>query len=109
MDIQTDGGYAMALAQIEELFDSEPGTPEEERLEELTLAVLEYESEHFPIPPPTPKGMVEYLIDAGRFPTLDAHLVELWDNWRFRLWWYALWPGYQFRRLRIRWGIWRRK
>ena len=41
--ILTEDGYRAALAEVQQLMDAEPGTPEGERLDALATSVVEYE------------------------------------------------------------------
>ena len=50
--IRTEKDYQAALREIERLFDSQPGTPEGDRLDVLAKLVKAYEARHFPIPEP---------------------------------------------------------
>jgi hypothetical protein len=47
--IKTEADYRQALAQIEQLFEAELNTPEEDHLEILTALVEDYEEKHHPI------------------------------------------------------------
>jgi HTH-type transcriptional regulator/antitoxin HigA len=58
--IRTENDYIEALAQIDSIFDAEPGTPEGDLLEVLTILVEAYEEEHYPIAPPDPIEAIEY-------------------------------------------------
>ncbi|MCX2739498.1 helix-turn-helix domain-containing protein [Pontibacter anaerobius] len=56
--IRSEKDYQAALKQIRALWDAEPGTPEEDQLEILSILVSKYEEEHFPIEEPDP---IEYI------------------------------------------------
>jgi HTH-type transcriptional regulator/antitoxin HigA len=58
--IRTENEYEEALAQIDAIFDSQPGTPEGDLLEVLTILVEAYEEEHYPIAPPDPIEAIEF-------------------------------------------------
>jgi HTH-type transcriptional regulator/antitoxin HigA len=58
--IRTENEYEEALAQIDAIFDAEPGTPEADLLEVLTILVEAYEEEHYPIAPPDPIEAIEF-------------------------------------------------
>jgi HTH-type transcriptional regulator/antitoxin HigA len=62
--IRTEADYEEALAKIEQLFEAEKGTPEEDRLEGLTTLVESYEREHTPIPPPDPVEALLYHLES---------------------------------------------
>ena len=62
--IRSEADYDAALEEIERLFDSEPGTPEGERLEVLSILVEAYEDEHYPISLPDPIEAIEYYLES---------------------------------------------
>lgn len=62
--IRTEEDYEAALAEVESLFDAEPGTSEAERLEVWALLVEAYEGEHYPIPLPDPIDAIEYHMES---------------------------------------------
>lgn len=61
--IYTDEDHEVALREIEQLWNAEPGTPEGDRLDILFTLVEAYEKKHFPIPPPDPIDMIEFVIE----------------------------------------------
>ncbi len=52
--IKTEADYDAALAEITTLMDTEPGTPEGDRLDVLVTLVEAYEAKHWRIDPPDP-------------------------------------------------------
>ncbi len=58
--IHTEQDYEAALSEIEHLFDSEPDTPDGEKLEIFAMLVEDYETKHYPIPLPDPIEAIEY-------------------------------------------------
>ena len=62
--IKTEADYETALAEIEELFEAEPGTPEGDRLEILTTLVEAYEDAHYSIPSPDPIEAIRYHMES---------------------------------------------
>src|SRR5262245_33311258 len=79
--IRTEADYRETLAQIDGLIDVEPGTPDADLLEVLSVLVADYEERHHPIPPPDalmairfrmeqmglkPKDLVKYIGSVGR-------------------------------------------
>ena len=62
--IKTEDDYRAALTEIEGVFQAEPGTPEGDRLDILTLLVEAYEEQHHPIPPPEPLHALEYHLES---------------------------------------------
>ena len=62
--IKTEQDYKSALAEIERLFLSEPGTPIGDRLEILVTLVSAYEDAHFSIPAPDPVEAILYHMES---------------------------------------------
>jgi HTH-type transcriptional regulator/antitoxin HigA len=58
--IRTEHDYQAALAEIERLFEAEPGTPEGDRLDVWVTLVESYEDRHYVIPLPDPIEAIEY-------------------------------------------------
>jgi HTH-type transcriptional regulator/antitoxin HigA len=58
--IHTEADYDAALKEIERLFDSEPGTPDGDKLDVLVTLVEAYEAQHYSIPKPDPIEAIEY-------------------------------------------------
>ena len=61
--IRTDEDLDAALSRIEEIFDAEEGTPEDDELGVLLDLVELYENKHYPIGPPTPIAAIEFAMD----------------------------------------------
>ncbi len=74
--IRNEADYDAALREIDALFDSQPGTPEEERLEVLTTLVEAHEARHYRIPPPDPIEAIEFEMERrGLAPKdLEPHI-----------------------------------
>jgi HTH-type transcriptional regulator/antitoxin HigA len=62
--VRTEADYEAALAEIEQLFEAVPGTPEGDRLEILTTLVEAYEEKHYPIPLPDPIEAILYYLES---------------------------------------------
>jgi len=62
--IRSETDYDAALAEIEKLFGSSPGTAEGDRLDILTTLVQAYEERHYPIPLPDPIEALKYYIES---------------------------------------------
>ena len=62
--IKTEADYETALAEIEALFEAEPGTLEGDRLEVLTTLVEAYEDAHYSIPSPDPIEAIRYYMES---------------------------------------------
>ena len=50
--IRSEADYQAAMKEIENLMESQPGTPEGDRMDVLVTLVEAYEAKHFPIPEP---------------------------------------------------------
>jgi HTH-type transcriptional regulator/antitoxin HigA len=75
--IKTEADYEAAMAEIDDIFDDlpEPGTPEGDRFELLTVLVSHYEDRHFPIPAADPVDLLRFAItDMGHSQTELASL-----------------------------------
>ncbi len=63
--IRSEADYEAALKEIEDLIESQPGTPEADRMDVLVILVEAYETKHFPIPEPDdPVGVLEYYMET---------------------------------------------
>ena len=61
--IRTDEDLDAALERIEEIFDAEPGTEEDDELGVLLDLVEYYEDKHYPIGPPDPIASIEFRME----------------------------------------------
>ncbi|MCX6078382.1 MAG: helix-turn-helix domain-containing protein [Chloroflexi bacterium] len=61
--IKNEADYVSALAHIEGLMDSLPGTPDEEELELFAALIENYEDEHFPIDMPDPVEAIKFRME----------------------------------------------
>lgn len=74
MDIQpikTEEDYDLALQVIEELWESEEGTPEGDRLDILITLVDAYEQINHPIYPPDPVAAINFHMDQNELSRVD--------------------------------------
>jgi HTH-type transcriptional regulator/antitoxin HigA len=62
--IRTEADYEAALAEVERLWGSEPGTPDGDRFEVLFTLVEAYEDQHYPILPPDPVEAILYFMES---------------------------------------------
>ncbi len=58
--IRTAEDYNRALARLDKIFDSEPGTKDGDELEILALLIEDYEDKHYPIGPPDPIEAIKF-------------------------------------------------
>lgn len=58
--IRTDEDYENALHEIDALFDSDPDSPEGDKLDILVTLVEAYETKHYPVSLPDPIEAIEY-------------------------------------------------
>ncbi|HUX05903.1 MAG TPA: helix-turn-helix domain-containing protein [Acidobacteriota bacterium] len=61
--IKSDDDYKAALKRIDEIFDAEADSPEEEELELLVTLVEVYEDEHYPIDLPSPLEAIKFRME----------------------------------------------
>ena len=61
--IKTEADYETTLSEIEKLWDSEPDTPESDRLDILVTLVEAYETKHYPIDPPDPVDAIKFRME----------------------------------------------
>jgi HTH-type transcriptional regulator/antitoxin HigA len=72
--IKTETDYEGALAEIEQLFEANPGTLEADRLEVLTTLVGSYENQHYAIPLPDPVEAILYYLESRGLTRRDLEL-----------------------------------
>ena len=64
LPIRTQREYDQALARLWEVFDAEPGTPEEAECEVLADLVAAYDARNYPIPNASPTDLIQGRLDA---------------------------------------------
>jgi HTH-type transcriptional regulator / antitoxin HigA len=63
--IRSEADYEAALKEIDRLLESQPGTPEDDRMDVLVTLVEAYEAKNFPIPEPDdPVEVLEYYMES---------------------------------------------
>ena len=62
--IRTEEDYEAACKRIDSIFQAEPGTPEDDELEILTVLVDAYEEERFPIGTPHPIEAIKIQMES---------------------------------------------
>lgn len=61
--IKTEADYEAAMARIDELWGSEPSSPEGDELDVLIALTGVYEKKHYHIDPPDALSLLEYRLD----------------------------------------------
>ena len=70
--IRSEADYEAALKEIDTLVNSQPGTPEGDRMDVLVTLVQAYEASHYPIPEPDdPVGVLEYYMESRGLSRAD--------------------------------------
>ena len=85
MDIQpirTEADHAIALQEIERLWDAPYSSPEGDKLDVLVTLVEAYEEQHYPILPPDP---IEAIIHYMESQDLSRHDLEPYIGSRARV------------------------
>ena len=69
--IRTEEEYEAALARLDEIFDAEAGSAEDEELDDLADLVESYEDKHYPIGMPDPVSAIEFRMDQAGLSQRD--------------------------------------
>ena len=70
--IRSEADYQAALKEIDSLIESQPGTPEGDRMDVLVTLVEAYEAKLFPIPEPDdPVQVLEYYMESRGLSRMD--------------------------------------
>ena len=69
--LKTKRDYNLAMARLENIFDSKSGTPEVDELEILGILIEKYESAHYPIEFPDPIEAIKFRMDQLGFNQTD--------------------------------------
>jgi len=69
--LKSEEQYNKAIDRLEMIFDAEPGTPEGDELELLSLLIKKYEDEHYPIPDPDPIEAIEFVMEQTNMKPKD--------------------------------------
>jgi HTH-type transcriptional regulator / antitoxin HigA len=72
--IKNEVDYQSALKEVELLFNSDPETPEGDKLEVLTTLIEAYEEKHFSIPKPDPIDAILYHMESRGLTRRDMEL-----------------------------------
>ncbi|WP_419662238.1 hypothetical protein Dvar_26890 [Desulfosarcina variabilis str. Montpellier] len=69
--VKTEEDYDAALARIEELWGTDPGTPEGDELDVLLVLVGAYEDQHHPVPNPSPIEAIRFVMEQKGLKNSD--------------------------------------
>lgn len=70
--IHTEADYEAALQEVDQLLDTQPGTPEGDRLEILVTLIEAWEEKHYRIPEPDdPVEVLEYYMESRGLSRAD--------------------------------------
>ena len=61
--IRSEADYCAALTEVERLWDAEPGTPEGDQAEILSILIEAYEAKHHPMPAPDPIAAILFMME----------------------------------------------
>ena len=61
--VKTETDYEAVLAEIDGLLDAEEGSPDEDRLEVLSILAEAWEDKHHPIDPPDPIEAIRFRME----------------------------------------------
>jgi HTH-type transcriptional regulator/antitoxin HigA len=73
--IHTEADHAAAIARIEALWDAQPGSPEHDELEVLSVLVSAYEDIQWPMLPPDPVDAIIFHMEQNGFRQKDFAAV----------------------------------
>ncbi|WP_420635197.1 helix-turn-helix domain-containing protein [Candidatus Palauibacter sp.] len=73
--IKNEADYDAALAKIDNLMGSTPGTPEGDALEILVTLVERFEAQHWAIDAPDPLALIEHVMEARGLRQKDLAAV----------------------------------
>ncbi len=74
--IRSEADLDRAFARLEELWAAEPGTPEADEIEVLSILIEKYEDKHYPIGPSDPIEAIKFCMEQqGLTPRdLEAYI-----------------------------------
>ena len=73
--VADEASHLRALCRIEELWNAQPGSPEERELDALATLVDSYERKRFPILPPDPIGAIKARCEQLGWSRKDLELI----------------------------------
>ncbi len=69
--IKTKTDYEKALARVDALMDTKPGTSRADELDVLVTLIEAYEDKHYPIVPPSPVAAIKFRMEQGDLTRKD--------------------------------------
>jgi HTH-type transcriptional regulator/antitoxin HigA len=69
--VKSKKDYAVALKEIQKLWNAEPNTPDGDTLEVLITLVEAYEEKHYPIDPPDPVDAIIFRMEQKGLRKID--------------------------------------
>jgi len=73
--IRSDADYRAALTEVERLWDAEPGTPEGDQAEILSILIENYEAKNDPIPAPDPIAAILFMMEQKGLTRRDLEPI----------------------------------
>jgi len=73
--IKTKKDYQAAMNRLETIFDAQPGTPEGDELEVLSILIDKYEQEHYPVGYPDPIEAIKFRMEQMGYSQSDLAKV----------------------------------
>src|SRR5947207_9158786 len=73
--IRSEADYRAALIEVESLWDAEPGTPEGDQAEILSILIEAYEAKHHPIPAPDPIAAILFMMEQKGLTRRDLEPI----------------------------------
>lgn len=61
--IKTEADYRAALAEVDRLWNADPGTPEGDVVDVLVTLIEAYEAKHYPIEAPDPIAAILFMLE----------------------------------------------
>ena len=73
--IRSEADYRAALTEVEHLWDAEPGTPEGDHAEILSILIEAYEAKHHRIPAPDPISAILFMMEQKGLTRRDLEPI----------------------------------
>ena len=73
--LKTETDYNIAAARLMAIFHAEPGTPEGDELDLLTVLVKDYDDKHYQLPELDPLEVIKYKMDEMGMKAKDLEAI----------------------------------